>query len=219
MMDAILRKPLLTSLTLVIIALASAVVLADTVVLSEGFEGVAGGTYFTGTTVNQFKLEGGAVEVLATNNEAGRCTGAGGSPTCVNLVGSPPDPTTFVSSAAFAPGTYNLSFDLAGSQLQGGQANTTFLFFGNLVNIPITLAANSSFFTHSFPNVTVAFDSPITFFDSGVSGAGNLLDNVQIVRVAAVPVPATLSLLMTGLAGLGAAVRRRNAEGVKRSSK
>src|SRR5437763_7269422 len=30
-----------------------------------------------------------AVEVLATSNEAGGCTGAGGSPTCINLAALP----------------------------------------------------------------------------------------------------------------------------------
>lgn len=180
---------------------------ADTVVLNENFEGIAGGSYFTGTTVGQFKLESGAVEVLAAGNEAGRCTGAGGSPTCVNLAALPN--TTFVSTAAFGPGTYDLFFDLAGSQ-QGQNPNSTTLYFGNLANFPITLAPDAGFSTQSILGITVATGmlTPVTFFDPGVNGSGNLLDNVMIVQRDTVPEPATMTLLLAGLAGLSAARRK-----------
>src|SRR5689334_12830918 len=116
--------------------LTSSMASANTVVLDENFGGIAGGTYFTGTTVGQFKLESGAVEVLALNNEAGQCTGAGGTPTCINLAALPN--TTFVSTAAFGPGTYDLFFDLAGSQ-QGQNPESTTLFFGDVVNFAISV--------------------------------------------------------------------------------
>ena len=145
MMLYLFRKTLLTSLTFLVIAFASTAARADTTVLTEGFSGVAGGTYSTPLTVNQFFVQSGTVEVLASNNENGRCTGAGGSPTCVNLytsIGAANTPATFSSTAFFGPGTYNLFFDLAGSQLPNGQSNTTTLFFGT-INSPIVRAANA----------------------------------------------------------------------------
>ena len=143
---SLLRTVSFVSLTLAV-WLTPTVGCADTIVLNENFEGIAGGTYFTGTTVGQFKLESGAVEVLAAGNQAGRCTGAGGSPSCINLAALPS--TTFVSTAAFGPGTYDLFFDLAGSQ-QGQNPNSTILYFGDIVNFPITLAPDAGFSTHSF---------------------------------------------------------------------
>lgn len=204
-----LRKVLFIWLTVTVWMLTPSVGSADTVVLAENFEGIAGGTYFTGTTVGQFKLESGAVEVLAASNEAGRCTGAGGSPTCINLAALPD--TTFVSTAAFGPGTYDLFFDLAGSQ-GGPSSESTVLFFGDIVNFPISLPPSASFSTHSFLGITVATGSlmPIAFFEPGVNGSGNLLDNVRLVKVDSVPEPATMMLFLTGLAGLSAAMKKRH---------
>ena len=211
-----LRKTWFVRLSLTACMLIPTVGYADTVVLNENFEGIAGGSYFTGTTVGQFKLESGAVEVLAPGNEAGRCTGAGGSPTCVNLAALPG--TTFVSTAAFGPGNYDLFFDLAGSQ-QGQNSNSTMIYFGDVINFPIPLGPNAGFSTHSLLNVTVGAGmlNPVTFFDLGVNGSGNLLDNVRRVKLEGVPEPASVALCLAGLVVLSAAMRKSGSREKERS--
>ncbi|MEJ7712915.1 MAG: PEP-CTERM sorting domain-containing protein [Pyrinomonadaceae bacterium] len=76
------------------------------------------------------------------------------------------------------------------------------------------LAPDAPFSTYSFLSVTVApgTSSRVVFFQPGDDGVGNLLDNVRLVQrdaAAPVPEPATMTLLITGLAGLGATVRKR----------
>src|SRR3954452_12255443 len=60
--------------------------------------------------------------------------------------------------------------------------------------VPISLGPSASFSTHSFLGVTVAagMSTPITFFEPGVNGSGNLVDNVRLVKLDTVPEPATM---------------------------
>ena len=110
------RKTLRASLILIVVAFASTVAHADTVVLNENFAAIPGGVYFSGTTVGQFTVQSGAVEVLdAARDINGCCAAAGGSPTCISLgvdAESISTGSTFVSTSFFAPGTYDLFFDL-----------------------------------------------------------------------------------------------------------
>ena len=214
-----MNKAIFMLLAMIAICLtASTVARADTVVLSENFNGDAGGNYFAGTTVGQFLVQSGAVEVLASGNDTtGRCARAGGGVNCINLDGALPGSTftstTFVSTNFFGAGTYDLFFDLAGAQVENPPL-TTFLFFGDVINSPIVRAEDDGFATFSFLGVTIApgTQSRITFFQPGAGGFGNLLDNVRLVRrdaAAPIPEPATMTLLITGLAGVGAAMRKR----------
>ena len=64
------------------------------------------------------------------------------------------------------------------------------------------------FTTHTY-SFTTATAGNLVFTDSGPSNQqGNLLDNVSLT---AVPEPASWAMMIVGLFGLGAALRRRNA--------
>jgi len=181
--------------------------------LGENFQAVAGGSY-TGPvslTGSVFDVVSGTVDALATPLSGGAiCTTAGGSPTCIDLAGSPGGGATLRSADTFAAGVYDLRFDLAGANQEDGIENTTQIFFGNLVGVPITLPNNASFTTHTFHNVVVTPPTGefLVFFQEGSDSSGNLLDNV-VVTPSAVPEPAAFALVVAGAAGLALSHRRR----------
>ena len=177
------------------------------VVFSENFETVSPGKYVgPGLTVGQFDLVSGSVDVFPTSSPP--CSTAGDSTKCVNLDGGQPPTGTSGATlrASLSPGTYDLSFDLAGSQ--SNDTNTTRLFFGEISNLPITRAPNAPFTTLQFTATVTAANPFLVFFQEGSDGAGNLLDNVVVSTH--VPEPATILLMFTGLAGLSLSRRIRH---------
>jgi hypothetical protein len=187
---------------------------AGTIVLSESFELVAPGTYHSPVVLvpTDFRVQGGSVNVY----KGGLCATAGGgaTATCVDLEATvltgPQIGATLTTINTFPAGVYDLSFDLAGSQR--GTSETMRLFFGNISGSPISRASADPFQTFSFLGVpVVAGGSFLTFFDDSITGVGPLLDNVTLVRrdQVRVPVPATLLLVVTGLAAVGARLLRR----------
>ena len=183
---------------------------ADVIVLDEDFEGISAGVRFPTATIGEFFVQGGSVDVLNTGFFPQLCTAAGGSPVCIDLDGN--SGGTLSSTQFFGPGTYNLTFDLAGSQR--GDVNTTRLFIGDQANVPFTLQSGDQFQTFTVNNIVIApgASSRLTFFNEGADTFGNLLDNVQLVLVTpgnGVPEPSSLLLLAAGAAGAGASLRRR----------
>ena len=118
----------------------------------------------------------------------------------VDMDGSTGNPGQMLSSSLFAlqPGTYTLTFDLAGNQSLSAPADpvTVQMNMGALFSNTYTLANNAPFttFTETII-VTSATLASLTFEGVGSDNIGMLLDNVTFV-----PEPMTLALL--GFGGL-----------------
>lgn len=116
------------------------------------------------------------------------------------------------SNATFGPGSYTLSFDLAGN-LRGAYAQTTYvgLITGGT---PQLLAALTPPNTQPFMLYSYTFSTgggQLYFVDSGPSDQqGNLLDNVTM---SSVPEPGSWALMLIGFAGLGLVARSRRPVG------
>jgi hypothetical protein len=106
-----------------------------------------------------------------------------------------------LSSSPFdlQPGTYTLTFDLAGNQhMAPSDPVTVRLAMGSLLNKTYTLGNYDPFttFTETII-VSSATSASLTFEGTGSDNIGMLLDNVTLV-----PEPATICMLGLGVLGL-----------------
>ncbi len=105
------------SLTVVVLCLASSIAArADTVVFQTNFNSTPGGTYVAPTplTNSGFTVTERSVDSLNDSFFGNQCTDAGGAPGCIDTTGIGGG-STLQTSMFFAPGTYTVSFDLAGA--------------------------------------------------------------------------------------------------------
>jgi hypothetical protein len=105
------------SLTVVVLCLASSIAArADTVVFQTNFNTTPGGTYIAPTplTNSGFTVTANSVDSLNGSFFSNQCTNAGGAPGCIDTTGIGGG-STIQTSMSFAPGTYTVSFDLAGA--------------------------------------------------------------------------------------------------------
>jgi hypothetical protein len=150
-----------------------------------------------------------------------------GAPGSVDLIGAPPpffdlqpgngfyvdlDGTTgsgndpagqLTSVGTFGPGTYTLTFDLAGN-LRGAPDQSTTVSLGDF-SATLTPGASTGFALRSF-TFTTTTAGHLVFTEHGPSDQqGNLLDNVALN--VGVPEPATWAMMLMGFGGLGAMLR------------
>ena len=183
----------------------AAVVFSDTFDLYSPASSVpwnGGGSWTTGNSVD-----------LVKSGEY-NLTCAGGAGNCVDLSGSSPGSISKVLS--LAAGTYQLSFDYTGNQLEGVGGSWPLAGFtasvGSLVANIGPLANNSSVFqTYSNWFTTDGSGVTLTFTQQGGNNfRGSILDNVLI---SAVPEPSTWAMMLLGFAGIGFMAYRRKQSG------
>ena len=167
------------------------------------------------TQAGQFNtINGTNVDVVGGSNFGYLCVGPE-SGNCVDMGGSGGDAYgDLVATLTLAPGTYDLSFDLIGSQR--GETTSTTVSFGNYSQTFILASGNDTSGIVVNQLVTVAGGATtLQFLNNAYPGddpnIGALLDDVTVTTVASSPVPepATLGLMATGLIGIAGAVRRR----------
>ena len=187
-------------------------------ILNENFETAINN--LTVTQAGQFNTIGGSnVDVVGGSNYGFLCAGPE-SGQCVDLGGTGGNAFgNLVTSVNLAAGTYNLSFDLIGSQ-RGDTTSTTVNFGDYSQTFVLTSDDIASGVVSQLITIGTDGSYQLQFLNNAYPGdnpnIGALLDNVSITSVSAgttgtspVPEPATLGMMATGLIGIAGAVRRR----------
>src|SRR3990172_2939101 len=129
----------------------------------------------------------------------------------IDLDGSTDDAGKLESKTNFNlyPGSYELSFDLAGSQR--GETNSVMISLGSVYNETFTLVSDIPFttITRDFSVATLT-NGTLNFEHIGiVDWSGLLIDNVRFSMMDSSPIPEPSSILLLGFGVAGLAVWRK----------
>jgi hypothetical protein len=185
-----------------------------TPIFFDGFEADTGDVL--DATLVKWNIVSGSVDVLSAGN---LCGPAGSYSNCVDLDGSGALAGTIQTKATFSldPGTYRLSFDLAGANRRwtGSKDNTVVVSLGSYFLQALTPLQWDPFQTYSYDiNIANPGGAKIGFSHSGSDWIGLLLDNVSLAKVTfdqpeVIPTPTPesgaweLTLAVMGLAAFG----------------
>jgi hypothetical protein len=179
------------------------------VVFSQNFNTYAYAENWAPPGSSGFYVSAGSVDLIGhtiTTSPFDFYKGNGGY---VDLDGSTHKAGALTTLESFAAGNYTLTFDLGGND-RGDVAKTTSVYIGGVLLKTYTLASNAGFNLE-----TISFHTTggrLTFADGsqGNTNIGNILDNVTLSSTG-VPEPVTWGLMLVGVAGIGASLRRLRA--------